>query len=484
LNTDLVVTYAKIAIFDIQESIYILGNPRIHHVFEPESSCCTLANFHIVRSGRGAPDRLHDDTLDHSALVRRLELQELEIESLCAEILERYEEATFVYRLSEQIGMVRGERAIAELVAREAADVLGAGVAELWLKSGAALTLAGAARATSSAEPPSVLAETAASGRVWVRDASHDTAASAAVALPDGAGGFLGALLLHGRSGGRSFRTGDIKLMTAIAALAAAFIRNERLMEQARDAEVRKREDEIARQIHRGLLPRQDPLFSGLDVSGGFRAASGVGGDYYGYVAMADGSLGVAVADVSGHGVGAGLYMAIAKGALQSEARDVLSVGEVLGRVNEVLASDFSASDMFATLVFVRFLPDGRRMVWSNAGHNPPLLLRANGDVERLDPCGPALGIVTGARFRDLDQHMAPGDALLLYTDGIVEARDSSKCFFGAERLIEAARRPARSARETRENVMTALAHHVGATPVEDDVTLVVARGVSIEEGP
>jgi len=277
--------------------------------------------------------------------------------------------------------------------------------------------------------------------------------------------------------------TGEIKLMTTIAALAAAFIRNDRLAEAARGAEARLREGEIAREIHRGLLPRHDPLFAGLDISGGFRAADGVGGDYYGYVAMADGSLGVAIADVSGHGVGAALYMAIAKGALQSEAREILSAGDVLGRVNEVLASDFSATDMFATLVFARFFPDGRRIVWSNAGHNPPILLRANGDIETLRPCGPALGIVAGARWRDVDQRFAPGDVLLLYTDGLIEARQGESEPFGIERLIEAAQSPARTAADIRENILNALSRHVGATTYLDDVTLVVARGVAIQEG-
>jgi len=190
-----------------------------------------------------------------------------------------------------------------------------------------------------------------------------------------------------------------------------------------------------------------------------------------------------AIADVSGHGVGAALYMAIAKGALQSEAREILSAGDVLGRVNEVLASDFSATDMFATLVFARFFPDGRRIVWSNAGHNPPILLRANGDIETLRPCGPALGIVAGARWRDVDQRFAPGDVLLLYTDGLIEARQGESEPFGIERLIEAAQSPARTAADIRENILNALSRHVGATTYLDDVTLVVARGVAIQEG-
>jgi serine phosphatase RsbU (regulator of sigma subunit) len=415
-------------------------------------------------------------------LLERIACQEAEIESLCAEVLVRYEEATFVYRLSERIGSVLGERAIAALVVKEAAAVLGAHAGELWLRSGGTLTRSAVYPECSETEPGEVVQTTIATGRTWVREASRGADASAAVALPEGRDSFLGALVLHGRAEGRSYLTGEIKLMTAIAALAAAFIRNERLAEKARGADVRRREDEIARQIHRGLLPRHDPLFAGLDVSGGFRAADGVGGDYYGYVAMADGSLGIAIADVAGHGVGAALYMAIAKGALESEARDTLSAGDVLGRVNEVLASDFSGTDMFATLVFARFLPDARRIVWSNAGHNPPLLLRPDGDVSWLKACGPALGIVAGARWRDVDQRFAAGDVILLYTDGVVEARDSARRFFGVERLIEAARRPANSAAEIRANVLDALTRHAGTTLLTDDFTLVVARGVVIEE--
>ncbi len=418
-----------------------------------------------------------------AALVARLRRQDAEIESLCAEILARYEEATFIYRLSEKIGSALGEGAIARLVAGEAATILGARSVVLWLEAGGALLCAASVPERPVAEPDRGVKDVMKSGRPEVNDLGGNEA-RAAVALPDGAGASLGVLLFEGREAGRAYLTGDVKLMTAIAALTAAFIRNERLAAAARGAETRKREDEIAREIHRGLLPRQDPLFAGLDVSGGFRAADGLGGDYYGYVAMADGSLGLSIADVSGHGVGAALYMAIAKGAIESEARDTLSSGDVLGRVNEVLASHFCATDMFATAVFARFLPDARRFVWSNAGHNPPLLLRAGGEVETLMPCGPALGIVAGARWRDLERRFAPGDVLVLYTDGLVEARDAGRQFFGAERLIEAARTPASSAAAIREAILAAVARHAGDVAFEDDQTLLVARGVAVLDTP
>lgn len=440
---------------------------------DPRAASPTAAATPAGATPVGAPD-----------LAERLLRQEAEIDSLCAEVLERYEEATFVYRLSDRIGSVLGERAIAELVLRDATSVLGAQSGEVWLKRGPDLFLAAAVPAAPDAGPSAEILDVLARGGTSVPAGRSGAEARAVVALPDGPGSVLGAIALRGRPEGRGYLTGEIKLLTAIAALAAAFVRNERLVEKSRVADARRREDEIARQVHRGLLPRHDPLFAGLEISGGFRAAEGVGGDYYGYVAMSDGSLGIAIADVSGHGVGAALYMATAKGALHSEARDLLSPADVLRRVNEVLAADFSAADMFATFVFARFLPDGRRMVWSNAGHPPPLVLRRGGEVERLKPCGPALGIVAGARWRDVDQRLAPGDVLLLYTDGVVETRDGSGTFFGVDRLIDAARRPARSAAEIRENVLEALSRHAVAQTPQDDVTLVVVRGTPLPGAP
>ncbi len=438
-------------------------------------------NHNLARDAHCRSQAVEDAT-GRGELIARLASQELEIESLCAEVLERYEEATFVYRLTERLGSALGERAIAGLALCEAVNVLGAGSGELWLKIGGGLVLAASLPEMPTTAPPLSVQEVVATGRSSALNGSLGAHASAVVALPADAGSTLGALVLKGRPEGRGYLTGEIKLMTTVAALTAAFIRNDRLAETARGAEARLRDGEIARVIHRGLLPRHDPLFAGLDVSGGFLAADGLGGDYYGYVAMVDGSLGIAIADVSGHGVGAALYMAIAKGALQSEARDILSAGDVLGRINEVLASDFSATDMFATLVFARFLPDGRRIVWSNAGHNAPLLLRGNGDIETLKPCGPALGIVSGARWRDLDERFAPGDVLLLYTDGLIDARDAAGRPFGSERLIKAALGSAGTASAVRENILEAFSRHVGEAPVADDLTLVVVRGVPLEE--
>ncbi|HEX6853402.1 MAG TPA: SpoIIE family protein phosphatase [Candidatus Polarisedimenticolaceae bacterium] len=413
---------------------------------------------------------------DWEAVARR---QDEEIRSLCAEVLERYEEATFVYRLAERIAAERGESAIARMVVDDVAQVLGAPRGEVWLQGNDAFTLSVAVGTPGegAADTDLEMLARARRGQPWVRDGDIPTVA---VPLPSPSGPPLGVLVLRGRRSGRPYRAGEVKLLGAIGSLASAFLRNERLSEKARQAELRQREDELARQVHRGLLPHQDPEFEGLDVSGGFRAAEVVGGDYYGYVPMADGSLGIAMADVSGHGVGAALYMATAKGAIQSEGRRILSPAELLAQTNEVLLGDFSGMDMFATSVFVRFYPGARRFVYSNGGHNPPFLVRSSGEVVRLERGGPALGILPRVRYLEESFPFAEGDVLILYTDGIVEARDAEQRFYGLDRLVEEVNASrALPAPAIRSRVIADLERHVEGLPTRDDVTLVVARAIA-----
>jgi sigma-B regulation protein RsbU (phosphoserine phosphatase) len=259
--------------------------------------------------------------------------------------------------------------------------------------------------------------------------------------------------------------------------LTAAFIRNHRLAEQAQRTAARLRETEIAREVHRGLLPAENPAFPGLDISASCIAAEEIGGDYYGFIDMVDGSIGVAMSDVSGHGVGAALYMAAAKGALQAEARRVVSPGDLLRRVNEALAADFSKSDVFATAFFARFYPGGRRFSFANGGHNPALLIRANGEVERLEPGGPALGVLPGVDYEEDIRRFAEGDLLIVYTDGLVEARDPQQRFYGIDRLTRLAGECRNHDADTiKARLLADLSMHCRAQQHRDDVTIVVVR--------
>ena len=300
-----------------------------------------------------------------------------------------------------------------------------------------------------------------------------------AVGLPAVDGAPMGAIVLRGRDDGGSYRTGDVNLLTALGSLTSAFIRNDRLAEQARNAAAREREAEIAQQVYQSLLPQHDPDFAGLEISGACMAADHIGGDCYGYLPMPDGSLGLVMADVSGHGVGAALYMAAAKGALQSEARRVFDPADLLRRTNESLVADFSSSNVFTTAFFARFHPGGRRLEFANGGHNPPLLVRSDGRVERLESSGPALGMATDVDYRLRATDFDEGDLLLIYTDGLVEARDGDRCFYGFERLTKlACEARAASAKAIRRRIEQDLARHCGAGSAQDDVTIVVVKGI------
>lgn len=405
---------------------------------------------------------------------------EAEIASLSREILDRYEEITLVYRLAERLADVLGEDKIAATVLSDAGRVLGSREAELWLRSddgGIRLAARVPARPGASGEQlPREARAALDQGKPLVREASAGREALAVIPLPGG-GPPLGVFVLRGRSAGRSYRTGELKLVGALASLASAFIRNDRLAGQARQAELRRRELEIARQVHRRLLPRAEPAWPGLDVAGGFRAAEAVGGDYYGYFPREASGLGVAVADVSGHGVGAALYMAAVKGFVQAAADRTDPPAAILDRLNRALLSEFNDTDVFTTLVFLSFEDAGRRLRCSNGGHNPPLLFRAGGGVERLDEGGPALGIVSGATYREEVAELAVGDVLLAYTDGVVEARDASGRFYGLDRLVsEVSRHRHRDARAIRDAVLGDLEAFCAGTPFRDDVTLVVVR--------
>ena len=186
----------------------------------------------------------------------------------------------------------------------------------------------------------------------------------------------------------------------------------------------------------------------------------------------------LAMADVSGHGVGAALYMAAAKGALQAEARRAFSPADLLRRTNEALAADFARSDVFATAFFARFHAGGRRMESANGGHNPPVLLRAGGGIELLDRGGAALGVLPDLLFEEEEKDFQPGDLLFVYTDGLTEARDAAGRFYGRDRLVQLLERNRSSdARTIVGVVLEDLETYCGRS--SDDVTLIAVRGVS-----
>jgi hypothetical protein len=400
-----------------------------------------------------------------------------ELKSLSIEILERYEEASLIYRLSEQLAEAVEAPEIAAILLREVATVLGAIEGQVWLARDAELLVAASLAGTGrlEAEEPEALAVMS-ERRPWVRDASPERAAALAVPLCASSGPLMGVLVLRGRAGRRSYGSGEVKLLASLATLASAFIRNGDLLTEVRRADARRRDDEIARQVHLGLLPKADPSVPGLDLAGGCLAAGNVGGDYYGWLPYEDGTLGLVVADVSGHGVAAALVMAAAKGALRAEWRATRSPAELLRSANVLLVEDLCDADLFVT-AFVARLGPGGRLVASSAGHPPGLVVRMSGEVVALQAGGPALGVMGDALYDVQEMVLGRGDVLVAYTDGLIEARGKGHALFGVEAVLNAVRGASHlSAAELRARILDAVAGHRAGEALQDDVTLVVAR--------
>ena len=399
-----------------------------------------------------------------------------DLKSLSIEILERYEEASLIYRLTERLAETVEAREIASVLLREVAVVLGARQGEVWLgqdgQAAVAATLPGTGPlAEDEPEALAVLAH----GRPWVRESSPGREPMLSVPLAARTGASLGAIVLRGRAGGRGYGSVELKLLASLGTLASAFIRNGELLAEVRRADARRRDDAIAREVHQGLLPKTDPTVPGLDLAGGCLAAGNVGGDYYGWLPDLPGSTGLVVADVSGHGVGAALVMAAAKGALRAEWRASRSPSALLAGANALLVQELSDADLFVTAFVARLT--GRHLVGSSAGHPPALVVRTTGDVVTLGSGGPALGVVEDAVYDVQEIDLTPGDVLVAYTDGLVETRGPGGSSFDSSGVVAAVRGASElPAAALRNRILEAAAAHRAGAPLQDDVTLVVAR--------
>ena len=229
---------------------------------------------------------------------------------------------------------------------------------------------------------------------------------------------------------------------------------------------------EIARQMQQSILPTQFPQGADYAVYASMEPARDVGGDFYDVVRLDGGRLGLAIADVSDKGVPAALMMMSCRTLLKGAAIGSRGPGEALVEVNELLHNDNEAA-MFVTVFYVVYDPATGQLTYANGGHNPPLVVHADGSSDILPLTdGIALGLVPGIEYRQHTVALAPGDTAVLYTDGVTEAMNGEGEFFGTERLQATfASTPPTGAREANETVFRAVHSFVGDTPQSDDIT-------------
>ena len=198
-----------------------------------------------------------------------------------------------------------------------------------------------------------------------------------------------------------------------------------------------QRELEDARLIQRGLLPATLPQLGGISLAVAWQPANDVGGDCFDTLSFGR-ALGVSIADISGKGLPAALLMSNLQAAVRAFAHETAPPSAVCGSVNRLLCRNM-ASGRFATFCYARIEPDARRIVYSNAGHNPPLLVRRDGSTALLSQGGMVLGIFPDNQYEQAELPIGSGDCLVFYTDGITEARSAEGEEFGEDRLAQAA---------------------------------------------
>ncbi|MFC2161704.1 SpoIIE family protein phosphatase [Acidobacteriota bacterium] len=255
--------------------------------------------------------------------------------------------------------------------------------------------------------------------------------------------------------------------------------------EEALAREHLERELKTAREIQEKLLPNEMPQIPGFEITGTNIPSLQVGGDYFDFIEMESGHLGIAIGDVCGKGIPAALLMANLQASLHGQAVGPKEITSLITRMNDLLVRS-TDSNMFATFFYGVLDRSLSTFTSTNAGHNPPLHFKENGDHTKLTANGLIIGFLPKQKYKQHTSHIEPGDVLVLYTDGITEAvksvseGDEDK-YFGETRLVNLIKKNLHmSAREIQSIILETISDFTAGTPQNDDITLVVIKRAKI----
>ena len=261
-------------------------------------------------------------------------------------------------------------------------------------------------------------------------------------------------------------------------------------LEASQYAETLENDLALGRRIQQGMLPAQLPEVSGWEIAVKFRPVMQVAGDFYDTFRLATGHVGFIIADVSGKGVGAALFMALFQSLLRASAErasrskqedgraarpdDILR--EAVTATNDYITRVHRQTHMFASVVFGLLCPNTGTIRYINAGHEPPVIVSDDGPRERLVPTGPALGLMANARFEIGSVTLEPGEKLLAFTDGVTEARDGARGFFTDERLLSLLDNRSETAADLLNCIESSVEAFIGDAEPADDLTMLALR--------
>jgi len=334
----------------------------------------------------------------------------------------------------------------------------------------------------------SIIEEVVGQGRsVLTSDAQHDPrfmsstmtiqGIRSVLAVPLGVGErIFGMIYADSPLAEAKFSQDHLTVLTTLASVAAIRVENARLMEEDLERERFERELNLAREIQQRFQPSSAPNVAGYEMQGISFPCYEIGGDYYDFIQRPDGRMVIALGDVSGKGTSAALLMSSLHAAMHAQISTHQTLGETISAVNRYLAETIPLN-RFITLFCAELDPQTGSLSFLNAGHNPPLIAHAGGSMEQLAAGGIPLGILADAVYREGRTQLQPGDALVIYSDGVSETTNAAGEEFGPLRLYNVvARHLDSTAAAIRDKIEADLTRFAQGTPANDDITLVIVK--------
>jgi len=293
-------------------------------------------------------------------------------------------------------------------------------------------------------------------------------------AAGEGKDSVIGLVYVDSIQHAHAFTDDDLRVLTALANVAAAKIENVRLLEESLEKRRMEEDMRMAAEIQTGLLPRQAPRIVGWDLAGSNQPCRTVGGDYYDF-GIERGRLLLALGDVSGKGTGAALLMTVLRAAVRAHWTEP-SLADAVSRINRTVCQNVPSSK-YVTFFLASLDPASGRLDYVNAGHNPPILVRASGEVEKLTFGGLVLGIFEDVAYEGGAVEMRCGDTLIVYSDGVTETWDPDGEEFGEDKLVAlAVAGRAKGAEAVLNAILGEIERFEQGARATDDRTLVVLK--------
>lgn len=273
-----------------------------------------------------------------------------------------------------------------------------------------------------------------------------------------------------------TFKKEHLDILTTLASVASIRVENASLVDERINRERMERELELAAEIQQTFQPSGPPVVEGYEFQGISFSCYEIGGDYYDFIPREDGKMLVALGDVSGKGTAAALLMSSLHAAIHGQIAANTPISESISLINEYLVKNTPAN-RFVTLFIAELSPATGELNFINAGHNPPLIARADGTIEQLESGGLPLGLMVLGDYEAGQAILNSGDTLVIYSDGVSEANNINEDEFGLDRLKDVIRANIKSsASGIRDKVESALSDFTGSAPANDDITLVIVK--------